>query len=278
MTTLNLSTFNVLAPCWANPKYYPDSSLPYLDKVKRREHIIQILENLAKSNDVIALQETQEDEIRYFYDVMKKVGFDGYYVNHRDDYWSQYITIDPPFVSNGVALFWNKTTVTKLQINGNDLSNKGNRCIISTFKKDNKTFRLLCCHLDSDTGGKRAKEAKSIIDILSPTVGITDIIIGDLNFNIDNGPYNRVFYSNNFIDVLKSLDKEEMTHPFDFSYTGNSNFGIIDHILVRNAKPVDGIVLTFNVWTDGTTSEERINLLLQRNGSDHFVVSGTITF
>lgn len=277
MSVLNLATFNVLAPCWANPSEYPASSLPYLDKVKRRGLIIQTIQTLAKSNDIIALQETQEDEYGYFYDAMIKIGFDGYHVNHRDDYWSRYITIDPPFVSNGVALFWNKKTINFLEINDCKLSDDGNHCIFTILKKNNKIFRLICCHLDSDTGGKRTKESKAIMDNLKPIDGTTDIIIGDLNFNIDNGPYNRIFYSNNFTDVLKSLGREEMTHPFDFTYMGNSNFGIIDHILVRNAKPVDGKVLTFNVWNDGTTSEERINLLLQRNGSDHFVVCGTIT-
>jgi mRNA deadenylase 3'-5' endonuclease subunit Ccr4 len=278
MTTLNLSTFNVLAPCWATPSEYPASSLPYLDKVKRREHIIQTLLNLANSNDVIALQETQEDENNYFSDALSKVGFNGYHVNHRDDYWSRYITVDPPFVSNGVSLFWNKKNITLLNISNCPLSDDGNHCILATFKKDNKTFRLVCCHLDSDTGGRRSKEAKAIMDLLTPTDGITDIVIGDLNFNTDNGPYNRIFYTNNFTDVLKYVGKEEMTHPFDFTYMGNSNYGVIDHILVRNAIPIDGKVLTFNVWVDGQTSEERINLLLQRDGSDHFVVSGTVSF
>lgn len=277
MTQLNLSTFNVLAPCWSNPSEYPNNSLSYLDKVKRRALIIQTIQSLAKSNDIIALQETQEDEFGYFYDAMTKAGFDGFHANHRDDYWSRYITINPPFVSNGVALFWNKKTVTVLNINASNLSDDGNHCIFTKLKKGNKQFRLICCHLDSDTGGRRSKESKAMMDLLTPIDGMTDIIIGDLNFNIDNGPYNRIFYSNNFIDVLKSLNKEEMTHPFDFTYMGNSNYGIIDHILVRNAVPVDGKVLTFNVWNDGITSEERINLLLQRDGSDHFVVSGSIT-
>jgi len=69
-----------------------------------------------------------------------------------------------------------------------------------------------------------------------------------------------------------------MTHPFTSTYSGNDNFGIIDHILVRGATPQDGKVLTLNVNNDGVTEEQRINLLLQRDGSDHFVVSGSISY
>ncbi|QKF94192.1 endonuclease/exonuclease/phosphatase [Fadolivirus algeromassiliense] len=275
--TLNVCTYNVLAPCWASPKYYPDSSLPYLDKTKRRLSIINTLKSLALTHDFIALQETQIDEYPYFINALKPFGFAGFNVTHRDDYWKQYITSDPPFAPNGVALLWNTKRVNLLTVERHDLSDDGNRGIIGLFLKDNKTFRVSCIHLDSDTGGRRAKEAKALIEKLPQTNGLVDVILGDFNFNTDSGPYNNIF-DGVFNNLLKDIGKEEMTHPFTFAYNGNDNYGIIDHILYRDCVPNNGQVLTFNVWTDGTDMEERINLLLMRNGSDHFVVTGMINY
>jgi endonuclease/exonuclease/phosphatase family metal-dependent hydrolase len=273
---LKLCTYNVLAPCWADPSIYPLISRPHLDKDKRRVAIIRTLVSLAQTHDIIALQETQEDEISYYKEELKKEGFLCFSVNHDDNYWARYITVDPPFVSNGVAVFWNARVVDMLTISGCSFSNKGNRGIIGTFRKNNKVFRVVCAHLDSDTGGARAKESKSLISQLPPLANTTDFILGDLNFTVENGPYNNIFNKANFVSIMKYLGKEEMTHPFDISYGGNDNYGIIDHILVRGAVPINGEVITFGVYQDAQTVDERISLLLQRNGSDHFIVSGLI--
>jgi len=143
MNTIKLVTYNVLAPCWAQPSYYPTSSAQYLDKVTRRVSIINVLKDLAKTNDVIALQETQEDEIVFFKETLSKEGFSGFNVNHKDDYWSKYIVADPPFVSNGVALFWNNRTTNLLEVHGYNFSNSGNRGIIAYLRKNNKLFRIV---------------------------------------------------------------------------------------------------------------------------------------
>lgn len=275
---LSLCTYNILAPCWADLSIYPQNSHPYIDKQFRRNLIINTLKQLSVKHDIIALQETQDDELPFLISELNSLGFSGFHINHKDDYWAKYITIDPPFVSNGVALFWKSENITMLEINGYDLSTKGNRCIMGKFKKNNKIFRIVCVHLDTDTGGARAKEAKDIIEILPKENNVTDIILGDFNFNTEYGPYNNIFKSNRFLNLLKVLGKEDMTHPFDFSYAGNNNYGSIDHILFRgnNVTPVDGEILDFNVWKESNSMDDRISLLLQKNGSDHFIVTGKI--
>ena len=274
--TINLCTYNVLAPCWADPTIYPASSLAYLDRYVRRAIIINVLKNLAQTNDIIALQETQDDEFPALQTAMAKIGFVGFSTNHHDDYWGSYATVDPPFVSNGVALFWNQKKLNLLEINGYNFSDDGNRGVIAYFRQNNKLFRVTCAHLDTDTGGRRAKEAKGIVDLLVPNDNLIDIILGDFNFDTDQGVYNNIF--NNFIDVLAAVGNENQTHPFTTSYAKNANYGVIDHIMVRNATPVAGNILDFNVWTDGANEEERINLTLQRNGSDHFIVTGSVSY
>lgn len=278
-TELKLCTYNILAPCWAKLSSYPELSWPYIDKELRRTRIIATLTDLAETHDIIALQETQEDELPYIYNALENLGFNGFHVHHDDTYWEQYITEDPPFASNGVALFWKTATVTMTEIAGHPFSESGNHGIIGIFVKDGKTFRVACAHLDSDHGGWRAKESKAMVALLEPMQNVVDIIIGDLNFNTAHGPYNNIFKANNFTNLLKVLGTEELTHCYNSSYGGNDNWGIIDQILYRGADvlPVAGQVLNFNVWNDGQNEAERSALLFQRNGSDHFVVTGTIS-
>ena len=274
--TIRLCTFNILAPCWASPTHYPESTLSLLDINKRRPKILETINNLAKGCDLFALQETQEDEIHYYNKLLCGLGFQGFHTNHDDGYWEKSITPDRKFVSNGVALYWKTSSIKVDNIHLATLSEGGNKCIILNGKKGNKKIRVACVHLDSDYGGRRKSEAKNLMNLLTPDSGITDIVIGDLNFDADNKPYKKTFGKHKFKDVLKSIGKEEKTHPYVDGYLGNSQYVIIDHILVRNGTPTDGKVNNFNVWIDGKTTEERVNLLFERNGSDHFPVHGII--
>jgi mRNA deadenylase 3'-5' endonuclease subunit Ccr4 len=278
LDTLTLCTYNILAPCWTNPGIYPTSSVPYLDRYVRRDIKIDILNNLAKTHDIIALQEIQDDEYPVLKEAMKQIGFQGFNVNHRDDYWENYITLDPPFVSNGVGLFWNKKNINILEIQGHNFSDDGNKGIVAYFRKNNKLFRVTCVHLDTKRGGRVTNEAQSIVDLLVPGEDLTDIIIGDLNFNTGQEVYD-VFKDSNFIDVYDAVGEKGVERPLNTSYAGNTNCGIIDHIMIRNATPVSSSILDFNAWSDGSQDpEERINLTLQRIGSDHFIVIGKIEF
>lgn len=275
--TIGVATFNVLAPCWASPAYYFESSKPLLKREKRRAAIIRVLQSLATKYDFIALQETQQDEIGFFKAALEQLGFGGFSVNHDDSYWAQYITADPPFASNGVALYWNMSTISMTAESRVALSDGGNHCVIGTFRKGRTSIRVVSCHLDSDRSNKRLKEAKALVARLPQQRAMVDIIAGDFNFNSDTGPLNNIFHANQFVDVLQVVGKEEATHQFTSKYAQNNNFGIIDHVMVRNATPRDGEVLNYNVWRDGATEEEHVNLTLQRDGSDHFVVTALIT-
>lgn len=260
---LKLCTFNILAPCWAHPSYYPASSSQYLDRIKRRESIINVLKYLSLSHDMIALQEIQYGEITYIREVMKQLDYDCFHIYHEDTYWKDYVRPDIPFVSNGVALFWKSKKISLISIDGNSFSNGGNRCIIGLFRLNEKIFRVTCVHLDKE---KNNKELMAILDYLNSSPSMVDIILGDFNHNINYEPYSNILKTNKFTNLLNFLDRENITHPF----------GIIDHILVRNAIPDNGQVLDFGILQDGNNDQEKFNLMLQRIGSDHFVVSGSI--
>jgi hypothetical protein len=51
--------------------------------------------------------------------------------------------------------------------------------------------------------------------------------------------------------------------------------GLIDHVLVRDGRPVSGRVVDGGVWTIGDNTE-RIAETLQRLGSDHFPIEATV--
>jgi endonuclease/exonuclease/phosphatase family metal-dependent hydrolase len=278
MNIINLCTYNVLAPCWADPNVYPQSSLKYLDKWKRQEVKINVLKDLVKTMDIIALQETQDGEFHVLAEVITSFGFGSFSVNHQDNYRDKYITQDPPFVPNGVGLFWNEKTIKMNEINGFDASDKGNRCIMGCFEKDVKKFRVVCVHFDTDRGKRRDREAHAVMNLLEPKDGIVDIVLGDFNFTTSHAIYKNIFGSNGFLDVIDTIGADNASHLFATSYPENSNCGVIDHITVRNGIPVSGEILTCNVLGDGKNREERINLILQRNGSDHFIVSGVIGY
>ena len=275
---LKIATFNVLAPCWASPVNYFPTSETFLNRQFRRALIIQALQKLVISHDFIALQETQEDEIHFFENELKACGFAGFHVNHKDSYWQKYVTPDVPFAPNGVGLYWNTKKVLNLSKELLSLSEDGNSCAFATFKMGSTTIRVVSCHLDADQSGKRLKQANAIMAALPRKNNTIDIVAGDFNFNTDMGPLQQIISKSNFVNILEAVGKQEATHPFTSKYAQNANYGNIDHILVRGAIPKDGTVLTFNVWQDATSEEERVNLLLQRNGSDHFIVTGQIEF
>lgn len=280
-TKLNLSTFNVLANTWIHLEYYPKSSYKFLEKDIRLRKTLRTLRSLGKTNDVIALQETEMDLLPLFNKELKKLGFELFHSNHDDNYWDKYIIPGYPFVSNGVTLAWKKDKLSVINIDQYNLSDDGNRCIIGLFKLANeKLIRIACVHLDGDTHGKRIEETKSLIANMPLIDNVIDIIIGDLNYNYNISPENNIFFQNNFHSILKYVGKDEPTHPFSNEYKDNDNLGIIDHILIRNTNytiTVDGHVINYQLFSIVASEEERANLLLDINGSDHFPVTATIT-
>lgn len=96
------------------------------------------------------------------------------------------------------------------------------------------------------------------------------------------------FIDNGFTDVLRSLGVTLSTSPWAYSGNGNSQWGNIDHILVRVAgngwNPTSGVVHSNNLFQlypavngqQGTRNQDqRIIKNFEITGSDHFPVSAT---
>ncbi len=278
---IKIVSFNILAPCWASPNLYPPSSTPLLDRVIRRDRIIAFLQQQASTTPIVALQETTEVELGYIKNALKNQ-YDMYAAYHSPSYWSNWITIDPPWEKNGVAILVKKGYLTNVTFQDIALSDSGNHSAYLQGKlKSNpqKAIRIASVHLDSDKSYNRDRELKALLQIMTPVPGSIDIIAGDFNFEINNGNLKTDLVAAGFKDVLTTLGIDEPTHPFSSTYYKTSNFTDIDHVLVRNATPVAGQVFNFNLWNLYPTNEEaRINANFTISGSDHFPVTGTVRY
>ena len=277
MTTIQIVTFNVLAPCWANPSSYPEGSR--LDRVYRRGKIISVLQSLAPKTDFFCLQETTPTEYVQFAEAL--TDFTGVQVNHDSSYWSRYATENPPWESNGVALFIKKKVYSKPRFNTMINSDDGNHGAYAemTHVKTGKKIGLVSIHLDSDTGGHRDKEFSAVLDFLkSRSVDIT-LIGADLNYVTTSGPIKKGLEETGLVDLLGSLGIEKRTCPDIAGYTNSTVYSTIDHLLVKGATPVTGDVIDNNLWNlYPDESDARLELNLQLSGSDHFPVWGQVRF
>lgn len=294
-SNIKVVTLNVLAPCWASPTEYPAACQPKLDRVFRRDKIIGFLTQVMNAGaGIIALQEVQIDEYPYFYNAVKSL-YEGSLSLHDDNYWSSYITIDPPFARNGNALFLRKELFQNITFLDKPLTNDGNHCVYATaqIKATGSNVRLASVHLDTDNAN-RDNELSAIFNFLPNQLQYTDIIAGDFNASASSGSLSNLIKQNSFLNALDVEGIEEQTHPFTVSYNRNTIWGPIDHVLFRNASvtgkattandgmpTVDNGVIDFSVWKQypsGATYEaQRINKNFDNCGADHFPVIATLS-
>lgn len=272
---ISVISFNVLAPCWASPKYYPSAALPFLDKKLRRPLIIDLLKKMGDKADIIALQETTQTEFYYFKKALQK-NYYAFQANHAPHYWSSWNSSTIPVEPNGVALFIKRTSFSHVYFKNLALTQDGNHSAYfeGVQKSTGKVVRAASIHLDSELSSNREKELNALLSVMRSRAS-NDFIIGDFNFGTQSGTLHQYLSQNNFKDVLHTLHKEEWTHPFNEK--GDVNAGILDHIVVRNAKAIDGRVLNFGLWKLYPKDEnQRIISNLQKTGSDHFPLYGVL--
>jgi hypothetical protein len=80
-----------------------------------------------------------------------------------------------------------------------------------------------------------------------------------------------VFRRGGFTDALAAVGNREPTHPWSTTYYNSRRWAVIDHVVVRGAKPLSGDVLDF-----GASSIEdelaRIEANFRNTGSDHYPI------
>ena len=292
-TSIKVYAMNILAPCWASPSDYPSQCVGLLDTSRRRAALLNFIDDNKSTADALTFQETQTSENAWLSQRLTSGSEAFYYysANHDDDYWARWITQDPPFQSNGVAIAVSKAKYDSCTFVDYPLGTGNHAAIATCRNKSLDTFvRMASVHLDSDRGGRRKKESAALRSWFTDSSGAyIDIIAGDFNASTSAGVVHIELTSGaHFVDVLAATGHPEQTHPYSTGYNGNTMYGPIDHVLARGAgvTPSEGTIYDSNLWTqypnlnganDDPNEALRICANLQAIGSDHYYISGTIT-
>ena len=272
---LGMVTFNVLAPVWAAPDWYPpEMDMSLLDAAYRRARITSFLASRAADTDIFCLQEVQESEFPAFLAAVGG-GFAGAMSHNDRDWWSNWVVPEIPWAPNGTAIMVRRQAFSNLVFRDIALSGDGDHAelVEGVHRATGRRFRAASIHLDSDKEAHRGREARSLMSPLPPAAGAIDVVCGDFNEDSVTGTAGGVVKRAGFADVLDAVGNREPTHPWSSSFNGATRWAIIDHLTVRGAQPLSGDVLDFGGLSipDELT---RIESNFRTTGSDHYPVAG----
>jgi endonuclease/exonuclease/phosphatase family metal-dependent hydrolase len=272
---LGMVTFNVLAPVWAAPDWYPpEMDMSLLDAAYRRARITSFLASRAADTDIFCLQEVQESEFPAFLAAVGG-GFAGAMSHNDRDWWSNWVVPEIPWAPNGTAIMVRRQAFSNLVFRDVALSGDGDHAelVEGVHRATGRRFRAASIHLDSDKEANRGREARSLMSQLPPAAGAIDVVCGDFNEDSVTGTAGGVVKRAGFVDVLEAVGNREPTHPWSSSFNGATRWAIIDHLTVRGAQPLSGDVLDFGGLSipDELT---RIESNFRTTGSDHYPVAG----
>lgn len=278
--TLNTITFNILAPHWIDQNQFTKSTRPLLERTYRRSKIISVIQKYSNDTDIFALQETTETEFEYIKAALKDE-FEGFQVYHDPSYWAHYTAPGQVWEPYGTALLLKKKVFENINFKDLPLGVLGNHAAYAEARVtgfSDLNVRSVSVHLDNDFAKNRRNEMSSVLAMLPASKNTIDIIAGDFNQNTQYGQFSKLLKDHHFVDVLGFLKRAEPTHPYirRFSdWVGDDD--ILDHVIVRGAKPINGKVINFGLWNLFPTNKEaRIKATFMECGSDHFPVSGAV--
>jgi endonuclease/exonuclease/phosphatase family metal-dependent hydrolase len=274
---MDIVVFNVLAPVWAAPDWYPTDMDPaLLDTEWRRERIVAFLQERSATADLVALQEVQDSEFPYLAGALGG-DFVGFMSTNDPDFWSNWLVEGTPWGPNGTAVFLRRSAFGSVSFSELEQSDGNSVAWVSARDlASGQRIRFASVHLDSDSQVNRQVELGTLLDLWSPAnADTTDIIAGDFNEDTVHGSLSTPLKQAGFVDVLAALGNREQTHPWIESYYMSNKWGILDHVVLRHGEPIAGDVVDFGVWSieDETA---RIEANFEACGSDHFPVVATV--
>jgi endonuclease/exonuclease/phosphatase family metal-dependent hydrolase len=277
-STLRVVAFNVLAPIWSSPVWYPEEmDTELLETEYRRARITAFLSRIATDTDIVCLQEVQDSEFPYFMDALG-AQFHGAMAVNDPELWSNYL-VGTSWAPNGTAI-----AIRRSVLDGDpqfrDLPTHGGNhvsVVTGTHVASGRRLRAYSVHLDSERTSNRTRELRVVFADASPGSGAVDVICGDINEDTIIGSASGLFDRAGFVDVLASTGNREATHPWNTTYYNSTRWLVIDHVLTRGATPIAGEVLDMGSSTIAN-EVERIEENLRRTGSDHYPIVGTLEF
>lgn len=299
-TSLNITSFNVLAEMWLGGyttsgqwlKWYRGVDLSAFQRSRRVVGQLEYLSECADDMQIIALQEITAFE----YNMTQRLfgdRFTGFWAQNAATYWAnQVIAPERTWEPNGNAIYVSKSAFNSITFQDVALSNSGNHGAFfrGRHTASGRWVRTLSVHFDDGSDAKREREARAAIDALeSQKNQHTDVIVGDINSGVKSavtGVQRQVFtdlFAAGFKDVATEVGKAQIaTHPWNIYVDDTRPDGYpsydpaIDHFVVRNAAGQNNYrVRNFNTETivDETA---RIERTIVRGGSDHFSLRATL--
>ena len=162
---LPMVSFNVLAPVWAAPDWYPpEMDMSLLDADYRRARITAFLAARAADTDIFCLQEVQESELPAFLAALGS-GFTGAMAHNDRDWWSNWVVPAIPWAPNGTAIVVRRRAFSNLTFRDIPLSGDGNHAelVEGVHRATGRRLRAASIHLDSDVEANRGREARALM-------------------------------------------------------------------------------------------------------------------
>ncbi len=273
---VDIVSFNVLAPIWAAPDWYPEEMNPsLLATAPRRAALTAYLASVAPATEIVCLQEVAVSEFGHLAAALGPQ-FEGAMAFNDPDFWSNWVVPEIPWEPNGPAIFVRTDVFDDIAISDRPLGTGNHAAVVeATHTATGRTVRAWSIHLDSDHESNRVSEFNTVLAGMPPDAAATDIACGDFNEDTVVGSVGPRVRKAGFVDVHASVGQRRATHPFSSQYYNSQRWAIIDHVVVRNALPVSATVVDAGL-ADIADELTRIEATLQQKGSDHYAVTATI--
>jgi len=273
---IDVVSYNVLAPPWASPVWYPEIDDPsLLDTAARRERIRAFLRSARDTAELVCLQEVAASELPAFAAALGP-GFVGAMSFNDPDFWSDWVVPPIPWEPNGTALFARTSAFTGVVVEDRALGTGNHAALLTaTHVGTGARLRAWSLHLDSDRTNNRRTEIETVFGATPPEPHSTDVLCGDMNEDTVVGSLAGRVRRAGFVDVLAAVGNRDATHPWSETYYSSPRWAILDHVLVRGATPLRGTTIDAGVAAIPDQST-RIEELLRRMGSDHYPVEATV--
>lgn len=272
---IGVVTFNVLAPCWIKEDY-DEFFGALLDRVYRRERIIQILKELAKRADIFFLQETTETEFKFFASAMSEE-YDAFQAFHDQTHWANWLPSPHSWEPNGVAILARRSKIKVLKFEDIAVIKFGGAHMAyaeAILASSNQKLRMASVHFDDDPE-KAQQELTGVLAHFPVIPNVIDIIAGDTNALICDGDLEHRLIEQGFVDTIDELGREQPTHPYQPTWDPYGHWAVLDYIFVRHAEPICGDVISYDLYKKFPHEADivrRAYQALMRCGSDHFPI------
>ena len=282
---LRILSFNILAPIFASPQWYPENiNKKYLKEDHRLPKILNFINTQKDKIDIFCFQEVTCKEFIKIEELLSE-NFVGDMAYNDKDYWNTSIVKPLKYKPHGNAIFVNKNKFTNIKFQIKDLKT-GNKCIGVLCKKSNKYIRTHSVHFDSDNVKNRELELITLLESIKNDniLDVIDVIAGDINSDTQSTDIGKIFKKYKFINALKKSKHTPYTsytpytlhtHPWDPRDDNPSMNAMIDHIMIHNSKSFKSKIFSFDIMKY-KSELKRINKTLRLLGSDHFPIKAHV--